>query len=151
MEATNKEYLFGHIFLLANKLQALGDAFLTEMTLKQWLLLIVMFNMEKKEPSVTEIAESLGSTRQNVRKMLEALSERDYVTLGVNEQDKRNLSVALTQKTLQFFGRFKPRGDEFLAQLFDGIPEDHQDSTRMTVEALLNNVERMEKQYGKSN
>lgn len=151
MEATTKEYLFGRIFLLANKLQTLGDAFLTEMTTKQWMLLIVIFNMEKKEPSVTEIAEALGSTRQNVRKMLEALSEKGYVTLCVNEQDKRNLSVALTEETLLFFDQFKLRGAAFLEQLFDSIPEAHQEGARMTVEALLNNIERMEIQYGKSN
>lgn len=47
-DATTKGYLFGHLFLLANRLQALGDAYLAEMTTKQWLLLIVIFNMEKK-------------------------------------------------------------------------------------------------------
>lgn len=150
MDISTKEYLFGSIFLLANKLQTLGDAFLEQMTLKQWLLLVMILNMEKKQPSVTEIAESIGSTRQNVRKMLEALSAKGYVTLCVNEQDKRNLSVALTEKTFLFFTRFEAKGAAFLEQLFDGIHSDLQESTRITVETLFNNVERMKMQYEKS-
>lgn len=151
MNASSKEYLFSSIFLLANKLQTLGDVFLEKMTLKQWLLLIMIFNMEKKQPSATEIAESIGSTRQNVRKMLEALSAKGYITLCVNEQDKRNLSVALTEKTLMFFARFEARGADFLEELFDGIHPDLQESTKITVELLFNNIERMETKYGKSN
>ncbi len=150
MDIPTKEYLFGSIFLLANKLQTLGDAALEEITLKQWLLLIMIFNMKEKQPSVTEIAEFIGGTRQNVRKMLEVLSAKGYVTLCVNKQDKRNLSVALTDKTFLFFTQFETKGTAFLEQLFNGINSDLQESTRITVEALFNNLERMRMQYEKS-
>ncbi|MCQ1528820.1 MarR family winged helix-turn-helix transcriptional regulator [Lutispora saccharofermentans] len=150
MDIPTKEYLFGSIFLLANKLQTLGDAFLEQMTLKQWLLLIMIFNMENKQPSVTEIAEFIGSTRQNVRKMLGVLSAKGYVTLCVNKQDKRNLSVALTEKTFLFFTQFEAKGAAFLEQLFDGINADLQESARITMETLFNNLERMKMQYEKS-
>ena len=72
-----KEFLFGSIFLLSNKLQALGDGYLKEITLKQWLLLIMIQTINKEQPSVTEVAAFMGSTRQNVRKMLEALEKKE--------------------------------------------------------------------------
>lgn len=150
MDIPTKEYLFSSIFLLANKLQTLGDAVLEEITLKQWLLLIMIFNMEEKQPSVTEIAEFIGGTRQNVRKMLEVLSDKGYVTLCVNKQDKRNLSVALTDKTFMFFTQFEAKGAVFLEQLFNGINTDFQESSRITMEILFKNLERMKMQYGKS-
>ncbi len=143
MDNSTKEYIFGSIFLLANKLQTLGDTVLEKITLKQWLLLIVIFNMKKKQPSVTEIAESMGGTRQNVRKMLEVLSAKGYVTLCVNKRDKRNLSVALTEQTFLFFTQFEAKGAAFLEQLFAGIHPDLQENTRITVEALFNNLEKM--------
>ncbi len=151
MDIPTKEYLFGSIFLVANKLQTLGDAVLEEISLKQWLLLAMIFNMEIQQPSVTEIAEFIGSSRQNVRKMLEALSAKGYVALSVNEQDKRNLSVALTEKTFQFFAEFEAGGAAFLEQLFEGIDDDLLASARNTVEAVFDNLERMKRQYGKSN
>lgn len=101
METT--EYLFGSIFLLSNKLQALGDSYLQEITVKQWFMLVMIHHMGKEPPSITEIAAFIGSTRQNVRKMLEALSVKGYVKLTVNPHDKRNLSVSLSEKTYLFF------------------------------------------------
>ena len=82
--------------------------------------------------------------------MLEALSAKGYGTLCVNRQDTRNLSVALTDKTFLFFTQFEARGAAFLEQLFDGINSDLQESARITVETLFNNLERMKMQYGKS-
>lgn len=147
MEIPAREYLFGSIFLLSNKLQALGDGYLEEITLKQWLLLIMIHVMEKDQPSVTEVADVMGSTRQNVRKMLEVLEGKGFVALCANPLDRRTLSVALTPKAEQFFARFQSKGDAFLDRLFDRIPPEDLAATRRTVEALFENMERMGEEH----
>lgn len=147
MEIPAREYLFGSIFLLSNKLQALGDGYLEEITLKQWLLLIMIHVMEKDQPSVTEVADVMGSTRQNARKMLEVLEGKGFVALCANPLDRRTLSVALTPKAEQFFARFQSKGDAFLDRLFDGIPPEDLEATRRTVEALFENMERMGEEH----
>ncbi len=146
-----KEYLFGSLFLLANRLQAVGDTILEEITLKQWILLVMIFNMDKNKPSVSEIAEFIGSTRQNVRKMLDTLATNGYVTLSVSDQDRRSLAVSLTDKTLFFFRDFESWGSEFLKELFAGIEPDLLEATRYTFETLFNNLEGMKKKYEKIN
>ena len=147
MEIPAREYLFGSIFLLANRLQTLGDGYLEEVTLKQWLLLIMIHVMDKEQPSVTEVAVFMGGTRQNVRKMLEVLEGKSFVTLSANSLDRRTLSVALTPKTEQLFVRFQAKGDAFLDRLFDGIPPEDLEATRRTVEALFENMERMGEEH----
>ncbi len=147
MEIPAREYLFGSIFLLANRLQTLGDGYLEEVTLKQWLLLIMIHVMDREHPSVTEVADFMGSTRQNVRKMLEVLEGKGFVELLANPLDRRTLSVALTPKTEQFFARFQAKGDAFLDQLFAGIPPEELAVTRRTVEALFKNMERMGEEH----
>ena len=147
MEIPAREYLFGSIFLLSNKLQALGDGYLEEITLKQWLLLIMIHVMDKERPSVTEVADFLGGTRQNVRKMLEVLEGKGFVALFANPLDRRTLSVVLTPKAEQFFARFQSKGDAFLDRLFDGIPPEDLAATRRTVEALFENMERMGEEH----
>ena len=147
MEIPAREYLFGSIFLLANRLQTLGDGYLEEVTLKQWLLLIMIHVMDRDQPSVTEVADFMGSTRQNVRKMLEGLEGKSFVTLSANSLDRRTLSVALTPKTEQLFVRFQAKGDAFLDRLFDGIPPEDLEATRRTVEALFENMERMGEEH----
>ena len=148
MEIPAREYLFGSIFLLANRLQTLGDGYLEEVTLKQWLLLIMIHVMEKEQPSVTEVADFMGSTRQNVRKMLEVLEGKGFVELRANPLDRRTLSVALTVKAEQFFARFQAKGDAFLDRLVEEIPPEDLAATRRTVEALFENMERMGKEHG---
>ena len=147
MEVPTREYLFGSIFLLANRLQTLGDGYLEEVTLKQWLLLIMIHVMDRDQPSVTEVADFMGSTRQNVRKMLEVLEGKSFVTLSANSLDRRTLSVALTPKTEQLFVRFQAKGDAFLDRFFDGIPPEDLEATRRTVEALFENMERMGEEH----
>ena len=147
MEVPTREYLFGSIFLLANRLQALGDGYLEEITLKQWLLLIMIHVMDRDQPSVTEVADFMGGTRQNVRKMLEVLEGKSFVTLSANSLDRRTLSVALTPKTEQLFVRFQAKGDAFLDRLFDGIPPEDLEAARRTVETLFENMERMGEEH----
>lgn len=143
MNIPAKEYIFASIFLLSNKLQALGDSCLREITLKQWLLLVSVHTLAKNPLSVTELAAFTGSSRQNTRKMLEALEGKGYVTLTQNAQDKRNLSVALTAQTHDFFEQFEARGEVFLAQLFEGISPEQLEISQTTIETLFENAERM--------
>lgn len=140
-----KEYLFGSIFLLSNKLQALGDNYLQKITLKQWFLLVMVQHLGKDQLSITQVAAFIGSTRQNVRKMLEVLAAKGYVQLTVNPQDKRNLAVSLTEQTHLFFKEFDDKGTAFLEQFFSGISLELLENSRQTFEALFQNMERMEK------
>lgn len=144
MEMETKEYLFGSIFLLSNKLQAIGDSYLQKITVKQWFLLIMIHHMGEEQPSITEVAAFIGSSRQNVRKMLEVLSTKGYVQLMVNPHDKRNLSVSLSEQTHHFFKEFDGKGTAFLDQFFDGITLEQLKSTRETFEMLFQNMDKME-------
>lgn len=150
MEMEPKEYLFGSIFLLSNRLQALGDSYLQEITMKQWFLLVMIHHMGKELPSITEVAAFIGSTRQNVRKMLEVLSAKGYVQLTVNPQDKRNLSVSLSEQTYLFFKEFDGKGTAFLEQFFSGISPELLEHSRETFETLFQNMDRMEQSNEKN-
>lgn len=147
MKYETTAYLFGSMFLIANRLQTLGDKYLQEITMKQWLLLMMIHTTDREQPSVTEIAKLIGSSRQNVRKMVEVLAAKGYVALAQGVQDRRNLSVALTPKTQRFFAEFDARGTAFLAQLFKDIDSESLESCRHTFEALFKNMERMEQEY----
>ena len=144
MDIATKEYLFGSIFLLSNKLQMLGDQYLQEITLKQWFLLMMIHTLGNKNPSVTEVAGYIGSTRQNVRKMLKVLEPKGYVKLTQNTDDKLNLSITLTEQTRTFFERFNDKGTAFMNTLFSDISDESLESCRKVFDALFQNIEKME-------
>lgn len=104
MNRTDKEeFIIGSICLLSNKLTQFGDALLPDITFKQWFLLMMISKMEKEEKSLKDIAEFVGSTRQNVKKMLVPLEAKGYVAVERSGQDARALRVELTEKTYQYF------------------------------------------------
>ncbi len=101
-------------------------------------------NLGRKQSSITEVAAHIGSSRQNVRKMLEILEAKGYVKLSQNPQDKRNLSVELMPQSFQFFENFKAKGAVFLDLLFQDIPSEQMEISRKTFETLFENIKRME-------
>ena len=98
-----EEFIIGAISLLANGLTQFGDKVLTDITFKQWFLLMLISRMETEEKSINSIAEYVGTTRQSVKKMLTSLEAKGYVVMRRSKQDARALQVELTRKTYQLF------------------------------------------------
>ncbi len=136
----DEQIVFGTLFLVANKLQSAGDHYLPEVTLKQWLLLLMISKMDKNDPSITEIAEFTGNSRQNVKKMVNILEAKNYVIVQKQTSDKRNLCVHLTVKTFDFFVTHEQAGNEFLKGIFQNIPTEHLKITADTFSKLIENL-----------
>jgi DNA-binding MarR family transcriptional regulator len=80
-EPKNLKYLlFGGTFILANKLQFVGDKMVNVLTTKQWFLLLNILELSKEElPTVTSLASVMDTSRQNIAKMLEGLEKEGLV------------------------------------------------------------------------
>lgn len=63
-----KAYIFGAIFFLSNRIQNEGDKVFSEITTKQWFLLISIIRSGVKSPTLTEVSKIIGYSRQNVKK-----------------------------------------------------------------------------------
>ncbi len=118
-----EQYVFTNIFVLSNKFQFAGNSMLKDISIKQWFLLLIISKKESESPSLTEIAEAFGSSRQNVTKMIEALEKKGYVQTKQHETDRRNISVSTTPKTRDFFSEFEARENEFLDAAFNDISD----------------------------
>ena len=64
-ELKKKAYIFGTIFTLSNKLQVLGDEFDENITTKQWLFIVGVSKFQDP-PTISEVANFIGYSRQNV-------------------------------------------------------------------------------------
>ncbi len=103
MRTGKENYILGAISLVSNELNGFCGSFLSDITFKQWFLLMMISKMEKGEKSVNLIADFTGTSRQNVKKMLVPLEKKGYVSVTDSEKDGRALSVELTDKTYKFF------------------------------------------------
>lgn len=119
-EIEQKAHIFGSIFSLSNKLQVLGDAFDKNITIKQWLF-IVGVSKFCEPPTVSEVANFIGYSRQNAKRIAVVLNERGYITIVKDNNDARALRITLTQKCIEYFAKRSHRELEFLDKLFTGV------------------------------
>lgn len=118
-----KQTVFAYILLIANKLQIFGDSIMKEFTLKQWFLMLMITKMDTLEPSIKQIADFTGSTRQNVKKMLESMEKKGYIKMEPSQEDARALSVIVTQKAYEYLKKHKADGENLVNLIFNGVDE----------------------------
>ncbi|MFZ7133944.1 MAG: MarR family winged helix-turn-helix transcriptional regulator [Eubacteriales bacterium] len=121
------KYIFGSIFLLSNKLQVLGDQYLGRegISTKQWFLMVMISQFQSNLPTLSQVAELMGSSRQNVKQLALKLDEKGFVDIQKDKKDARVLTLALTEKSKLFWEERENQDDQFLLDLFkDFTPEE---------------------------
>jgi len=141
-ELEQKAYIFGTIFTLSNKLQVIGDKFDKNITIKQWLLLVTVSKFQEP-PTISEVANNVGYSRQNAKRMAAALEERGFVTMTKDKNDARALRIALTPKCQEYFAGREQRELEFLKELFTGFDAELTAGFYQGLSKLEKNIETM--------
>lgn len=145
--AKDKAYIFGSIFTLSNRLQVLGDKFDRNLTIKQWLLLVAISQSERDAPKISEVANLMGNSRQNVKKMALILERDGFLTIQKDLQDARILRIRLTKKCEDYFKQREERELGFLEKLYDGFDGELIRGFANGISKLEENIAKMEKQY----
>lgn len=140
-------YIFGSIFTLSNKLQSLGDKFDENLTVKQWLLLAGIFNSGSDSPTISEVADIIENSRQNVKKMVLILEREGYVKVKKDPKDARIQRISLTEKCRNYLKNREKSEEEFLAKLFNGFGQDEIKAMVNSISKLDRNVEEMERLF----
>lgn len=143
-ELEERAYVFASIFTISNRLQVLGDAFDKNVTIKQWLFLVCVSKFPQP-PMISEVAGFIGYSRQNAKRIAEALSENGFISIARDKNDSRVLRIEITQKCKDYFaGRWQKEAD-FLEELFTGFNTHLIGGLYKGLLALANNIEKMEK------
>ena len=117
-----KNLLFAGVFIQENRLHAVYDRY-NEMSCKQWLLMAV-YNAFPEPPDLSSLAEAMGCSRQNVKKLALNLERDGYVTLEKSPADGRSLIVKKTEKGLQFSKNNTELGEGVHAAIFREFTEE---------------------------
>lgn len=140
-----KYLLFGGTFVLANKLQFVGDKMVDGLSTKQWFLLRNMMDMPSEPPpTITQIAHAMDSTRQNIAKMLEAMEREGFVTLEDSESDRRSRSVRLTASGLAYARQTAINAQDFLERLYEGIGSEERVAAGNVMKKMIENLQKMQ-------
>lgn len=147
MDSINeKAHIFGSIFIIANRLQVLGDKFDKNITIKQWLLLVGILKNSNTAPTISEVADLIGNSRQNVKKMALILEKKGFISLSKDPKDARILRVSLTDKCAAYFKKRENRELVFFEKLYEGYDTQLVKGLNDGITKLEENIIRMENQ-----
>lgn len=144
-----KKFIFGSLFLLSNRLQVIGDKYLEKegITTKQWLLIVMIAQFVDSIPTLSEVAQLMGSSRQNVKQLALRLQEKGFVSIKKDERDSRVLRLKLTEKSTVFWEERREKDEQFIIDIFNGLSEEEIHIMCNGFNKLFGNIESIEKIY----
>lgn len=135
---------YGLLFTAANRIQAAGDRSMTELTMRQQFLLILLSLFDEYAPTLQELAEVFGSSYQNVKRMATVLEEKGYLSIRKDRMDRRKIRIELNkQKFAEDEESTFADVNEFMDQLYSGISDEELDAFEKVLMQIDENLEKM--------
>lgn len=141
-----QKFIYGAIFLLANRLQLLSDQLEEEITTKQYFFLVTLSQFENHVPTLTELAQFMACSRQNVKKLAVILEEKKMVNILKDEQDKRSSRIQLTDLAKEYVTVREEVQKNFYDELFANINDVTLEYMESGLLKLAQNLTKMENQ-----
>ncbi|MEW9095449.1 MAG: MarR family transcriptional regulator [Clostridiaceae bacterium] len=142
--------IFASIFILQNRLQTVFDRADPHITLKQFMLLVMIRHSPEKQ-TFTYFGELLGSSRQNIKKLALSLEKKGFVIIQPSPTDKRSMTITMTKEAEEYFEKistlhnlklenlFNHYSDEeihlfysLITRLYNGLDNDEKDKDELT-------------------
>ena len=89
MNIPPQAFLLGLLSAFDNRFQASADKFFSQITWKQFFA-IICINICKESPTINELSDIMGSSHQNVKQILNKLSNKGFVEMIQDEEDRVN-------------------------------------------------------------
>lgn len=138
-----KKAIFSSLFILENRIQTAFDNQVTQVSLKQLMLLVLI--LKNSNLNYTEYANLLGCSRQNIKKLASSLKEKGYVVIEKGENDKRQSRLKVTEKFYKFKENFNLIANQKLDTLFSIYTEEELKTLFHLISKLYIGCERLEK------
>lgn len=147
MYEDNIKQIFGLIFTVSNRLQVSIDRTLKDdsLTAKQFLIMIII-NSFDSSPSLSQISERFGSSRQNSKQILNKLVKNDYVVQKQDKKDKRTLRFSLSPKALDYWKDRNFKDDIRMLDLFANMDDEMIKFFLKALKQLIINMKLMEEE-----
>jgi DNA-binding MarR family transcriptional regulator len=128
MENSKKLFLWQQTFTtllsVSNKLQVYGDKYISKLTVRQLMAAIAIAHLPKGEASLNGIAKKLGTTKQNIKQLINAMEKKGYVVITPSAKNKRAYNVEITKSGQLAFMESYKHGIGLLKELFKDFSVD---------------------------
>ena len=136
--------IFSTLFIAGNKLQTLFDNHIPHVSLKQFMLLSIV--RQAKEPlTLTQLGRMLGCSRQNIKKLADALERKGFIALRQSPLDTRAMCICATEKASEYFQKDFAKYQQELKYLFEVNTEEEIETLFHLLSRLYTGIEHLEK------
>lgn len=111
--------IFASLFILGNRLQTSFDKVDPLITIKQFMVMIMIKQAPERVLDLTSCGELLGCSRQNIKKLAVALEKQELITISRNHKDKRRTDLLLTTKGEDYFQSVAQLHEKALNAIFE--------------------------------
>lgn len=137
-------FLLGLLSAFENRFQAVADSTMKEISWKQFFAIICV-NLCKDSPTVKELAQIMGSSHQNVKQILLKLEKKGFVSIIVDEKDKRKQRIYLTDYCREFCSKNDEMTTNIMKKMFTGVSEEQLQVTIQTIIQIEDNLKEISK------
>lgn len=135
--------IFSTLFIAGNRLQTLFDNHIPEVSLKQFMLLSIV--KQSKEPlTFTQLGNLLGCSRQNIKKLADALMKKGFVIVQQSPHDTRAMCICPTEKVDDYFQNDFSKYQEELKYLFKVYTKEEIETLFILLSRLYVGIENLE-------
>lgn len=113
------QQVYGTLFSLINKLQIQGDKYLDDLTSRQLMTIIAILHLPEDETTLNNIAKKLGTSKQNVNRLVTSIEKKGYVSVVPSEKDKRAINVKLSEMGKRKVIESSEKAVHFMADVFN--------------------------------
>ncbi|WP_242871686.1 MarR family winged helix-turn-helix transcriptional regulator [Acetanaerobacterium elongatum] len=111
---------------------------ITDLNSAQGRILFVLW--QSGSQPISELARKTALSKTTLTSMLERLEQAGHILRQVNEADKRETIVSLTEKSVALQGRYDAVSAEMLRLYYDGLPEQEIDRFEHILRHILKNL-----------
>ena len=127
---------YSFLFIALNKIQAEADSGLEDLTLRQLMLLIAIAHLDPQEATIVNIASTLGTSKQNVNRLVNHMVKAEYLSSKPSQTDKRNVNISITDKGLSVMQKNTFNSNKYFLNLFNNFTRTELKSFRKSLEKL---------------
>lgn len=126
------------LFIALNKIQVEADSQLENLTLRQLMLLIAIAHLDPQEATIVNIAKTLGTSKQNVNRLVGSMVNAGYLSSKPSQTDKRSVNISITDRGLSEMQKNTVNSNQYFLNLFENFTKEEIKTFRKSLEKLAN-------------
>ncbi len=131
------QQIYSLLFVILSKLQADFDSKLEGLTSRQLMLMIAITHLNPHEASIINISNILGTSKQNVNRLVTSMSNNGFLKSNPSTSDKRSVNIAITKAGMELIQKNHIKANQYLHEIFHNFNCDEIKTLRKMLEKLV--------------